>query len=60
MKKIMLEKFAKSCKILSDEEELYKITNSVSYAYILLNTDLENLIKKVGLPSVVGSGDNKV
>ncbi len=37
----------------------YKITNNTSFSDLYLNVSLERLIKLLGQPSYVGSGDNK-
>lgn len=38
----------------------YEITDNSSFSGLILTTTLENIIKKLGSPSYVGSGDNKV
>jgi len=40
--------------------ENYKITNGLGRSNFNLNVSLEKLIKLLGHPSIVGSGDNKV
>lgn len=47
-------------KLINDiGNENYKITDAVSRSNFNLNVSLEKLIKLLGYPSIVGSGDNK-